>query len=187
MIKKNLSTFQILLIAIVFWVSGCSLASGPISNTEKDKFRFVVNADPQIGQQFVTNNGLKIRNELLENFVVEINEENKKNPIDFVIYNGDMVNNGSDKSFDNFLRIVSKQDPASVLVHGNHDGHDDDPNFFKIQQELSGYKKLNYSFEYGKWYFVIIGAQQKYKSERQKKVQLEWLETELNKAKSKKK
>ncbi len=154
-------------------------------DVEKKEFRFIINADPQIGPKGTQKNSLSIRNELLDKFVAEVNEENQTNPIDFVVYNGDLVNNPIQKSFDNFTNTVKNQNVPSVLVHGNHDGHDDDPKFFAAQKTLSGYEKLNYTFEYGDWYFVVIGAQQKYKSKAKKQAQLKWMNQKLEQAKDK--
>jgi len=77
-------------------------------------------------------------------------------------------------------RIVSKQEVPVKLVHGNHDGYNDDPKFFEAQKKLSGYQKLNYSFDYGNWHFVVVGAQEKYLYESQKEKQLNWLKKELS-------
>lgn len=154
-------------------------AAEPVSKPEKEQFRFFINADPQMGPEKTERKGLKILNELLENFVTEVNQENKKQPVDFVVYNGDLVWDPYQDAFDNFTRIVSKQEVPVKLVHGNHDGYDDDPKFFQTQKTLSGYEKLNYSFDYGNWHFVVVGAQEKYLHENQKKAQLAWLKKEL--------
>ena len=136
-----------------------TFAEIPVSNPDKNNFRFYINADPQMGPENTNKKGLKILNELLENFVSEVNQENQKSPVDFVVYNGDLVWDAYQDAFDNFTRIVSKQEVPVKLVHGNHDGYNDDPKFFQAQKTLSGYEKLNYSFDFGNWHFVVIGAQ----------------------------
>ncbi len=169
---------------IFFWMllillSSSSVAAVVESNPAKESFRFFINADPQMGPEKTDKKALKILNELLENFVNEVNQENQKSPVDFVVYNGDLVWDPYQDAFDNFTRIVSQQKPPVKLVHGNHDGYDDDPKFFQAQKKLSGYEKLNYSFDYGKWHFVVIGAQEKYLKESEKEAQLAWLRKEL--------
>lgn len=154
-------------------------AAQPVSDTAKKQFRFFINADSQMGPQNTKNKGLKILNELLEKFVAEVNRENKKKPIDFVLYNGDLVWDAYQDAFDNFIRIVKQQQVPTMLVHGNHDGYNDDPKFLEAQQALSGYQKLNYSFDYGNWHIVVISAQEKYLQEEQKQKQLKWLRDEL--------
>jgi DNA repair exonuclease SbcCD nuclease subunit len=160
-------------------LSFSSDAASVKSDPDKKNFRFFINADPQMGPEITNNRGLKILNELLENFVNEVNQKNQKSPVDFVVYNGDLVWDPYQNAFDNFTRIVSKQSPPVKLVHGNHDGYDDDPKFFQAQKQLSGYEKLNYSFDYGNWHFVVVGAQEKYLKEEQKQQQLAWLRNEL--------
>ncbi len=154
-------------------------ATEPVSNVDKKSFRFFINADPQMGPENTERKGLKILNELLENFVAEVNAENKKEAVDFVVYNGDLVWDPYQDAFDNFTRIVSKQEVPVKLVHGNHDGYNDDPKFFQAQKKLSGYEKLNYSFSYGDWQFIVIGAQEKYLQKEQKEQQLAWIRKEL--------
>ena len=156
-----------------------TFAEIPVSNPDKNNFRFYINADPQMGPENTNKKGLKILNELLENFVSEVNQENQKSPVDFVVYNGDLVWDAYQDAFDNFTRIVSKQEVPVKLVHGNHDGYNDDPKFFQAQKTLSGYEKLNYSFDFGNWHFVVIGAQEKYLQQEQKEQQLAWVRNEL--------
>ncbi len=161
------------------------LSEEPLSKPNQKSFRFFINADPQMGPENTERKGMKILNELLENFVLEVNRENKKLPVDFVVYNGDLVWDPYQDAFDNFTRIVSKQEVPVKLVHGNHDGYNDDPKFFQAQKKLSGYEKLNYSFEYGNWHFVVIGAQEKYLLPSQKEKQLDWIRNELLESKDK--
>ena len=146
---------------------------------EKKKFRFLINADPQMGPESTEKKGMKILNNLLEDFVSDVNDLHAEKPVDFVVYNGDLVWDPYQDAFDNFTRLVSAQKPPVMLVHGNHDGYDDDPKFFEAQQKLSGYQKLNYTFAFGDWKFVVIGAQEKYRSEELKQKQLQWMRTTL--------
>lgn len=172
----------IAIISILFFSGGQVWSEMPHA-PDKKKFRFIVNADPQMGPQLTDRRGLKILNLLLEGFVEDVNKMHEKKPIDFVVYDGDLVWDPYQDAFDNFTRIVSAQKPPVVLVHGNHDGYDDDPKFFQAQQKLSGYQKLNYSFAYGDWKFVVIGAQEKYRSKVKQKAQLDWIRHELEKYK----
>lgn len=176
--------YKIILLLLV--ASCCSATSNhPLNNPEKETFRFYINADPQMGPQSTDKKGLKILNELLEMFVEDVNEHNKKSPIDFVVYNGDMVWDPYQDAFDNFVRIVKDQEVPTVLVHGNHDGYNDDPKFHQAQQVLSGYQKLNYSFDYGQWHMVVMAAPEKYMSKPLRQKQLAWLQHELEKHKDK--
>ncbi len=161
------------------------LNNEPISNPNKEKFMFLINSDPQMGDEHTKKDGLKILNELLEMFVDETNERKDENKPEFVVWNGDLVWKPLQNAFDNFQRIVAKMKTPSVLVHGNHDGKNQDPKFLNLQQNLSGYRKLFYSFDYGKWHFVVIAAQEKFSSKAKKKELLLWLNDDLNKHKDK--
>jgi len=182
--NKKMQFYKLLYIAVLI---GCSINSmAQLSMPDKKSFRFFINSDPQMGSEKTEKKDLGILNKLLENFVTEVNLENSLNPVDFVVYNGDLVWDSNQPSYDNFSRIVSGQKVPTVLVHGNHDGGIDDPKFFEAQQKLSNYSALNYSFEYGDWHFVVIGAQEKYLDDIKKQEQLEWLESELLRLKDKK-
>jgi Icc-related predicted phosphoesterase len=151
----------------------------PISNPDKKAFRFFINADPQMGPQNTNKPVLKKLNSLLQAFVDEVNEVHHEKPVEFVVYNGDLVWDAYQDAFDNFTRIVSQQQVPTHLVHGNHDGILHDPKFFQAQKKLSGFEKLNYAFTYGDWRMVVMGAQEKYPTEKLKEQQLQWLKNEL--------
>jgi predicted phosphohydrolase len=179
-----------LLVFILILISNHVLADNliskePISNPDKDSFMFLINSDPQMGDEHTNKDGLKILNELLQMFVDETNQRKDKNQPDFVVWDGDLVWDAFQNAFDNFHRIVSQLKVPSVLVHGNHDGYNEDPKFLNLQEKLSGYRKLNYSFDYGKWHFIVISAQEKYLQDSQKKEMLRWLDDELKSNKDK--
>src|SRR5690554_497863 len=174
-----------LLFLLVFAFSFNVSANHPLNNPEKESFRFYINADPQMGPELTDRKGLKILNELLEMFVEDVNKDNEEYPIDFVLYNGDMVWDPYQDAFNNFVRIVKDQEVPTVLVHGNHDGYNDDPKFYQAQEILSGYQKLNYSFDFGQWHMVVIAAPEKYLTEELRQQQLAWLQQELDSHKDK--
>ncbi|MCF6300704.1 MAG: metallophosphoesterase, partial [Proteobacteria bacterium] len=180
--KLILKSFVVFLIAYNYQgMADAQLLNQP----EKEEFMFLINSDPQMGDEHTEKKGLKVLNELLEQFVEETNSRQNDNKPDFVVWDGDLVWDPFQNAFDNFQRIVKKMTVPSVLVHGNHDGYEDDPKFLNLQQNLSGYKKLNYSFDYGKWRFIVIAAQEKYFSDEKKKDMLKWLDDELKNNKDK--
>lgn len=158
---------------------------GAPPTSTKEKFMFLINSDPQMGDEHTQKDGLKRLNELLEMFVAETNERKGKDIPEFVVWDGDLVWDAFQNAFDNFERIVSKMTVPSVLVHGNHDGYNDDPKFLNMQERISGYRKLNYSFDYGKWHFVVIKAEEKYLKPEEKVEMLRWLDEELKNNKDK--
>jgi len=161
------------------------ISNKPISKPNKDKFMFLINSDPQMGDEHTEKKGLKILNELLEMFVKETNERKGSDKADFVVWDGDLVWDAFQNAFDNFQRIVSALNIPSIMVHGNHDGLNDDPKFLNMQEKITGYRKLNYSFDYGQWHFIVIKSEEKYLKEEQKKAMLDWLDAELKKNKDK--
>ncbi|MFK8012284.1 MAG: metallophosphoesterase, partial [Marinicellaceae bacterium] len=158
---------------------------GAPPSSNKENFMFLINADPQMGDQHTEKKGLKILNSLLEMFVAETNKRKGKQKPDFVVWGGDLVWDAYQNAFDNFQRIVAKMKVPSVLVHGNHDGYNDDPKFLNMQENISGYRKLNYSFDYGNWHFVVIKAEEKYLKKEEKIEMLNWLDNELKNNKDK--
>ena len=188
----NIKTIFILLIFFTnYSLSNNLLSKEPISKPEKEKFMFLINSDPQMGEvqhkeSDTYNSELKILNELLSMFVKETNKRKGKDKPDFVVWNGDLVWKPLQIAFDNFVRIVSEMKIPSVLVHGNHDGVKEDPKFLNAQEKLSGYRKLHYSFDYGQWHFVVIASQDKYLTRKKKKDLLKWLKQDLKNNKDKK-
>ncbi len=132
-----------------------------------------------MGEQVAHNRGLRILNELLQQFVDETNARKGAQRSAFVVWNGDLVWAALPDAFANFVRIVRELTVPSVLVHGNHDGKKTDSQFLQVQQQLSGYQRLNYSFDYGRWHFIVIASQPKYPDQADKARLLQWLEHEL--------
>ncbi len=177
--------FVVLYLSCGFVSAQQLLNDEPISRPETDKFMFLINADPQMGDQHTEKKGLKRLNDLLSMFVDETNNRTGKDKPSFVVWDGDLVWDAFQNAFDNFERIVKKMKVPSVLVHGNHDGYNNDPKFLNLQKNLSGYQKLNYAFDYGKWRFVVISAQEKYLDPEKKQRMLKWLDDELRAHKDK--
>jgi hypothetical protein len=162
-----------------------SAFANPISNPEKETFRFFINADPQMGEAETKRKNLTVLNSLLADFVSEVNDQHLKDPVEFVVYNGDLVWKPLKLAFENFKNIVAAQKPPAILVHGNHDGLIGDDSFVDLQQSISGYQKLNYTFNYGAWKFIVLSAQEKYPTVESKENIIKWLSQELSEAKDK--
>jgi 3',5'-cyclic AMP phosphodiesterase CpdA len=182
--KKNTALWLLYLVLLSLGTPVCAQIP---DGTDKgsDHFLFLVNSDPQMGDAGTRNRGLKILNQLLERFVSETNTRTGQAKPAFVVWNGDLVWMPYPNAFANFKRIVSALDVPSVLVHGNHDGNNNDPQFLDLQQAISGYRKLNYSFDYGQWHFVVMASQPKYDTPEKKRKMLQWLDDELKKNKDK--
>ena len=166
----------------LFFVFACNVACAAdieLKGAKQEKFMFLINSDPQMGEADSKNKGIQVLNQLLREFVQETNERKSLEKPDFVVWNGDLVWMPYPKAFANFESIVKDLTVPSVLVHGNHDGKNHDPQFLDLQQHLSGYRHLNYAFDYGKWHFVVIASQPKYNSPEKKEALLAWLDREL--------
>lgn len=168
---------KILMIFISITFKGICSVGLPDSNQEN--FKFFVNSDPQMGEQFSSDLGIQELNGLLNRFTIETNNLSDVNQPDFVVFNGDLVWKPNQESFDNFERLTEDLVPATVLVHGNHDGNYPDTKFLDLQERLSGYRNYHYSFDYGRWHFVVIGAPEQYPSQDMKDEMLNWLNTDL--------
>lgn len=172
--------FPLFFLALASWCAVAAGSVGPAGRPESKSFVFLINSDPQMGEANHPGRNIQILNELLARFVDETNRRQGNERPDFVVWNGDLVRDPWPQAFANFERIVSRLQVPSVLVHGNHDGKGTDPQFLDLQQRLSGYRKLNYAFDYGDWRFVVIASQPKYSTPEKKRQLLNWLESELS-------
>lgn len=134
-----------------------------------DKFRFVVMADPQGGDPEATSQDsstrVKIHNAFIEETIERVNELKKKPAFSVVI--GDFVD--SKGQMGNFLRMKKFYDKLThpvLLEVGNHEtaysakfspGYymGDLNNYFTIQKAMNGMEKILYSFDLGKWHFIV--------------------------------
>ncbi len=157
----------------------CSVQAQSLPGDAQTKFRFLINADPQMGPEHTERDDLRVLNELLQQFVAETNRRAASDAADFVVYNGDLVWKPEADALDNFGRIVAQQKAPAVLVHGNHDGVGDAEGFLDLQARLSGHRNLHYSFDYGEWHFVVMAAQETYLTAARQQALLQWLRADL--------
>ncbi|WP_395378010.1 metallophosphoesterase family protein [Marinicella sp. W31] len=148
-----------------------------IPDSDVDSFKFYLSADPQMGEAYSYHPEVRTLNYLLHRFVTGVNAETDKP--DFVVFNGDLVHNVHPDSFANFRNLVRPISVPVVLVHGNHDGVYPDTQFLDAQQDLSGYRNYNYSFDYGRWHFVVLAAPEQYPTTAMKEETLAWLRADL--------
>jgi len=136
---------------------------------DTDNFRFVIMADPQGGNPLAAGNEaptrMKIHNAFIEETVSRINELNPE-PI-FSLVLGDFVD--SKGQAPNFLLMEELLRPLKtpvLLAVGNHETPynadfepaykmDDLDNFFASQKRINQTNKILYSFDLGKWHFIV--------------------------------
>lgn len=119
-----------------------------------EEFSFVINADPQIGPPDSKADIERNLHQLLKDFVREWNGAPKRPA--FVLYDGDLVAYDRPAYFAAFRDVVKEHNVPVALVHGNHDGGFGDPHFLDVQQVVSGFRRLYYSFNCGRWHFVVL-------------------------------
>jgi hypothetical protein len=134
-----------------------------------DSFSFVIMADPQGGSPEAPNQDsptrVKIHNAFIEETIERVNELEKKPAFSVVI--GDFVDSkGQMENFIQMKRFYEKLNHPVLLEVGNHEtaynarfspGYymGDLDNFFTIQKAMNGMNKILYSFDLGKWHFIV--------------------------------
>ena len=166
---------QILKAVIVVFVSLFMLSCGLISelSTKKQKFTFVQICDTQLGFGGYDHD--------IESFNKAVEQVNAINP-DFVVICGDLVNEISEKSIADFLKIKEGFNMPCYCVSGNHDvGNEPTPFLLKTYREYIG--KDYYSFRHKGYRFVIVNTQLwKSPLEAETEKQDLWLEATLKSA-----
>jgi hypothetical protein len=146
-----------------------------------DSFRFAIFADPQVSAE--KNKG-KVSVNAQETTAQMANELKalQQRPA-FLVWLGDIVNVFEPESIVNFRRLSRLFAMPQALVHGNHDTLPPYDAYRQLQKEMSGVESPFYSFNAGRWHFIVTpcnlqgtgGEQQKAEQEM-----LTWLETDLD-------
>lgn len=145
---------------------------------DENNFSFAIIADPQLSAEDSKN---KVSSDATQTLRQACDELNKLNPgVDFTIFLGDLVNMFEPKSVQNFQTSISALQSKIYLVHGNHDTKYPYQGFIDLHKKYNNYDKANYSFDWGKWHFVVLSCDFKLKED-----ELLWLENDLAVAKNK--
>ncbi len=142
-----------------------------------ERFTFLINADPQIGP---CDSPVALERRLcglLKDFVAEA-EALRPRPA-FVLYNGDLVAFNRSAYFEAFRQAAGSGTLPVVLVHGNHDGRHGDRDFLDVQEALSGFRRLYYSFDCGRWHFVILPCPEMLPGPDARRELVAWLDADL--------
>ncbi|MFW5820697.1 MAG: metallophosphoesterase family protein [Bacteroidota bacterium] len=137
-------------------------------NTRSDDYTFALMADPQGGDPFLrgdSNVRLRIHNTWVEESVRVINEL-KPEPL-FTLIVGDIVDGqGPEAYFTEMEKYFSKLNTPVLYEIGNHEskysakfepGYNQEEfrNYYESQMRINGMDKLLYSFDLGKWHFIV--------------------------------
>ena len=133
-----------------------------------ENFTFAIMADPQGGDPHDPSNGsltrMKIHNAFVENSVTLVSL--LKNPA-FCLVLGDIVDSqGQATNFNRMLTYFKRVDIPWLFSVGNHEtkyqltfgpGYDLSgfANYFAAQESINGLNKLLYSFNLGRWHFIV--------------------------------
>lgn len=159
------------------FISGLILVSFVVqvqmtSAANSDKFSFAIIADPQVSARDSKN---KVATDAWQTLEVAVSEINAISPaVDFTLFLGDLVNTWEPKSVNNFRQSIFGLKSDIFLVHGNHDGKAPYTGFKALQQEYNDIQSTCYSFDRGKWHFVVLTCSFKITEE-----ELNWLEKDL--------
>jgi hypothetical protein len=144
-----------------------------------DKFTFAIIADSQVGHA----DGQGLSKTVKQNLIDTIEELNTHKPeVKFTVHLGDLVNVPDVKSFDNWFERVSEFKNPHVTVHGNHDTIPPYTRFRDYQEKLNGIRSVYYSFDAGKWHFVVMPANTEFGNYDNLEVtgpMLQWLRKDL--------
>lgn len=100
---------------------------------------------------------------------------NKNKDIKFALNNGDLVPDGYNKEFQNYLKLIGASNKPLISIVGNHEEpwYDGETNYEHF------FGKTYFSFQFGNSYFIVLDdANEKGLSKKQTK----WLIKELKKA-----
>ena len=124
-----------------------------------DKYSFAIIADPQVLTADTTNVIYQTTQRKLSMIVDEINLMSPQPA--FVLVNGDLVGQVTPKrrgpeQIENFISRVIPLEPTTLLVHGNHDGHEPWTEFKQMQKAVNGTEAVWFSWDVGKWHYIGI-------------------------------
>lgn len=141
-----------------------------------EDFTLALIADPQVHVKNAKNPVFISSQRKLTQIVSELNQLGSQ--LSFVLFDGDMVHSGVPDQVDNFLDRMKPLKAPSVMVHGNHDGDYPYPEFSRMQQAGNGTKKVQFSFDCGRWHFVTFPCKFGITENNEAQI-LEWLEADL--------
>ena len=134
-----------------------------------DNFRFIIMADPQGGDPYLNESGsntrLKIHNAFTEESIKTANGLDPRPAFTLIL--GDFTDQqGEAGHFVQMIRFFKNLSSPLLLEIGNHEsryqsqftpGYNMTPlnNYFSAQKEINGLEKLVYSFDLGRWHFIV--------------------------------
>lgn len=167
-------------------------------NDQGNEFSFAIMADPQGGNpEFHESMGtrLKIHNAWVEESVRIVNEMDPQ-PL-FTLMLGDIVDGQGPEEYILQMESYFKKLNTPILYEiGNHESkysasfepgynHESLRNYYEAQYRVNGTDKLLYSFDLGKWHFIVWPDPLRGTFWRRHPHYFEWLERDLDKNRDK--
>lgn len=119
-----------------------------------ERFTFALMADTHFGSLDAAKANARL-NQHIANFRRMAGEINALQPAAaFVVHVGDVVAGPVPDQVNSARKLLRELQPLTVLVHGNHDGHEPWPEFREMQRTANGSGEVCYSFNCGRWHFV---------------------------------
>lgn len=145
-----------------------------------DKFSFALIGCAQVGRGDEKNPLFANAQFGLKTTVQELNARQPRP--DFTVFLGDLVNVAEPESLENFYQLVKPLQSFIILTHGNHDGSPPYSEFRDLQERINGIRSVYYSFDVGRWHFIVLPANIEfgnYDNLEVKKPMMEWLVKDL--------
>jgi len=162
LIKKIILFVVITLYSYASSLNNQMLKKIQFENSNSSNFSFAVMGDNRDGD-YVLNKIIK--------------SINKDKDVKFALNNGDLVPDGYNKEFKNYLKLIKTSDKPFISIIGNHEK----PWYSGKTNYEHFFGKTYFSFRFGNSYFIILDdSNEKGLSKKQKK----WLINELKKAQS---
>ncbi len=169
--------------ALAVLVAGQAIAAEPLfPQLQKvgQEFTFLINADAHVSREPRGGRPGHSHNELLRRFVEEANALSPQPA--FVIFNGDIYEReAAPQTTDTLVAILRNLKPLPVAVTGNHDVRDFDVDriFRPVQKALNGTTGDTFSFDCGRWHFVVMPTRELLPTPEKENAFLDWLDNDL--------
>ena len=145
-----------------------------------DDFTFLINADPHVSRERPDAKSPQPHNQFLRQFVQEVNAAPRQPA--FVIFNGDIYERqGVPQTTNILMQIIKDLRPLPIAVTGNHDVRDFDVDsiFRPVQQAFNGTTNDTFSFDCGRWHFVVMPTKELLTNLEKEEAFLKWLDADL--------
>lgn len=178
----RLAIYSVLILAGWSWagVREGDFVVFPQMREVRDDFAFLINADAHANRQKPGLRNPRPHNVILREFVAAANA--LRPPPAFVIFNGDIFEREAvPESTNALIQTVKELNALPIAVTGNHDVRDFDVDhiFRPVQQAFNGTTNHTFSFNCGRWHFIILPTKELLVTPEDETALLDWLARDL--------